>query len=159
MFCNRSVSTHQFSMIPSMDVPRSRFDRESSLKTAFDAGYLVPIYVDEVLPGDSFRLDMTAFCRLATPIFPYMDNLHLDTFFFYVPNRLVWNNWVKFMGEQDNPGDSISYVIPQQVSPVGGYAIKSLQDYFGLPTVGQVGGANTVTHSALFLRAYNLIWN
>jgi len=88
-----------------------------------------------------------------------MDNLHLDSFFFFVPNRLVWTNWVKFMGEQDNPADSISYTIPQQVSPVGGYAIGSLQDYLGLPTVGQVGSGNTVSHSALPTRGYNLIYN
>jgi hypothetical protein len=99
------------------------------------------------------------FGRLATPIFPVMDNLHLDSFFFFVPNRLVWTNWVKFMGEQDNPADSISYTIPQQVSPTGGYAIGSLQDYLGLPTVGQVGAGNTVSHSALPTRAYNLIYN
>lgn len=159
MYRNRSVSVHQFAMIPAADIPRSKFDRESSYKTAFDAGYLIPIYADEVLPGDSFSLKMNAFARLATPLFPVMDNLYLDTFFFFVPNRLVWSNWVKFMGQQDNPGDSTSYVVPQQVSPAGGYAVKSLQDYFGLPTVGQVGGGNTVSHNALFLRAYNLIWN
>jgi hypothetical protein len=88
-----------------------------------------------------------------------MDNLHLDSFFFFVPNRLVWNNWVKFMGEQDNPADSISYTIPQQVSPAGGYAIGSLQDYLGLPTAGQVTAGATVSHSALPTRAYNLIYN
>jgi len=92
-------------------------------------------------------------------LFPVMDNLHLDSFFFFVPNRLVWTNWVKFMGEQDNPSDSISYSIPQQVSPAGGYAVGSLQDYFGLPTVGQVTAGNTVSHSALPIRAYNLIYN
>ena len=159
MHRNRSVSVHQFAMIPAADIPRSKFDRQSSYKTAFDAGYLIPVYADEVLPGDSFSLKMTAFARLATPLFPVMDNLHLDTFFFFVPNRLVWNNWVKFMGEQDNPGDSTSFVIPQQVSPAGGYAVNSLQDYFGLPTVGQVGVGKTISHNALFLRAYNLIWN
>lgn len=159
MHRNKSVSVHQFAMIPSADIPRSKFDRQSSYKTAFDSGYLIPIYLDEVLPGDSFSLKMTAFARLATPLFPVMDNLHLDTFFFFVPNRLVWNNWVKFMGQQDNPGDSTSYVIPQQVCPAGGYAVNSLQDYMGLPTVGQVGGGNTVSHCALFTRAYNLIWN
>ena len=159
MHRNRSVNVHQFSMIPSADIPRSKFDRESSYKTAFDAGYLIPFYLDEVLPGDSFSMNVTAFARLATPIFPFLDNLHLDTFFFFVPNRLVWTNWVKFMGEQVNPGDSTSYTVPQQVTPVGGYAVSSLQDYMGLPTVGQVGGGATVSHSALFLRAYNLIWN
>ena len=88
-----------------------------------------------------------------------MDNLYLDTFFFFVPNRLVWSNWQKFMGEQTNPGDSTSYVVPQQVCPAGGYAIGSLHDYMGLPTVGQVAGGATVSHSALHLRAYNLIYN
>ncbi|AXH77863.1 MAG: major capsid protein [Microviridae sp.] len=146
-------------MIPKADIPRSGFLIEKTYKTTFDGGYLIPVFCEEVLPGDSFKVRMTAFCRLATPLFPIMDNLHLDSFFFFVPNRLVWTNWVKFMGQQDNPGDSISYVIPQQVSPVGGYAVNSLQDYFGLPTVGQVAGGNTVSHSALPVRCYNLIFN
>jgi hypothetical protein len=102
---------------------------------------------------------MTAFARLSTPIFPIMDNLYLDSFFFFVPNRLVWSNWKKFMGEQANPADSISFVIPQQVCPASGYASNTLQDYMGLPIVGQVGAGNTVSHSALPLRMYNLIFN
>jgi hypothetical protein len=159
MHRNRSVDPHKFAMIPRADIPRASFNRQFTHKTTFDAGSLVPIYVDEVLPGDTFNLKMTAFARLATPIFPVMDNMHLDTFFFFVPNRLVWTNWVRFMGEQDNPSDSISYVIPQQVSPAGGYAIGSLQDYMGLPTVGQVTAGQTVSHSALFTRAYNLVWD
>lgn len=159
MFRNKSASQHQFAMIPDADIPRSRFNRQMTHKTAFDAGYLVPVFVDEVLPGDTINLNMTAFGRLATPIFPVLDNLYLDSFFFFVPNRLVWSNWKKFMGEQANPADSISYTIPQQVSPASGYAVGSLQDYMGLPTVGQVGAGNTVSHSALFTRAYNLIWN
>jgi len=159
MHRNRSVDPHRFAMIPRADIPRASFNRQFTHKTTFDAGFLVPVYVDEVLPGDTFNLRMTAFARLATPIFPTMDNMHLDTFFFFVPNRLVWTNWVKFMGEQDNPTDSISYVIPQQVSPAGGYAIGSLQDYMGLPTVGQVTAGQTVSHSALFTRAYNLIYD
>jgi hypothetical protein len=112
-----------------------------------------------MLPGDTFRLNMTAFARLATPLYPIMDNMHLDSFFFFVPNRLIWDNWQKFMGQQTNPGDSISYVVPQQVSPTGGYAIGSLQDYMGLPTVGQVGNSSTVSHCAFWPRAYNLIYN
>ena len=159
MHANQSVSSHQFAMIPSAEIPRSKFSMQKTLKTTFDSGYLVPIMAEEVLPGDTFNVNMTVFGRLATPLFPVMDNLYMDSFFFFVPNRLVWTNWVKFMGEQDNPGDSISYTIPQQVSPAGGYAVGSLQDYFGLPTVGQVGAGNTVSHSALFTRAYNLIWN
>lgn len=156
---NKSVSVHQFSMIPKADIPRSSFNRQSSYKTTFDAGYLVPVYVDEVLPGDSFRVKMTSFARMATPIFPLMDNLYLDTFFFFIPNRLVWDNWVKFMGERTDPDDSVDYLIPEVESPAGGYAVNSLQDYMGLPTVGQVAAGQTVTHSAMFQRAYNLIWN
>lgn len=159
MHRNRSVDPHRFAMIPHADIPRAKFDRQFTHKTTFDAGYLVPVYVDEVLPGDTFNLNMTAFARLSTPIFPVMDNMHLDSFFFFVPNRLIWDNWQRFMGQQDNPSDSISYVVPQQVSPVGGYAVGSLQDYMGLPTVGQVGATNTVSHCAFFTRAYNLIWN
>ncbi len=159
MFHNKSASSHSFAMVPRPDVPRSRFQMQKTLKTTFDAGYLVPIMCEEALPGDTFNVNATLFGRLATPIFPVMDNLHIDTQFFFVPNRLVWTNWVKFMGEQDNPTDSISYSIPQQVSPAGGYAVGSLQDYLGLPTVGQVGAGNTVSHSALPVRACNLIWN
>lgn len=159
MHRNQSVDVHQFTMIPKADIPRSSFDCQSTHKTTFDAGYLVPVYVDEMLPGDTFRLNMTAFARLSTPIFPIMDNMHLDSFFFFVPNRLIWSNWQKFMGQQANPGDSISYVVPQQVSPAGGYAIGSLQDYMGLPTVGQVSNSGTVSHCAFWPRAYNLIWN
>jgi len=159
MHRNQSVNIHQFTMIPKADIPRSSFDCQSTHKTTFDAGYLVPVYVDEMLPGDTFRLNMTAFARLSTPINPIMDNMHLDSFFFFVPNRLIWDNWQKFMGQQTNPGDSISYVVPQQVSPAGGYAIGSLQDYMGLPTVGQVSNTGTVSHCAFWPRAYNLIWN
>lgn len=159
MHRNQSVNVHQFAMIPRADIPRSSFNVQTAHKTTFDAGYLIPVYVDEVLPGDTFNLQMTAFARLATPIYPVMDNMYLDSFFFFVPNRLIWTHWEEFMGQQMNPGDSISYLIPQQVSPAGGYAINSLQDYMGLPTVGQLGFSSTVSHSALHLRAYNLIWN
>lgn len=159
MHKNASVDPHRFAMIPKAEIPRAAFDRQFTHKTTFDAGYLVPVYVDEVLPGDTFNLKMTAFARMATPLFPTMDNLYLDSFFFFVPNRLIWNNWQKFMGQQDNPGDSISYVVPQQVSPAGGYAVGSLQDYMGLPTVGQVSAGLTVSHCAFWPRAYNLIWN
>lgn len=156
---NKSVDVHQFAMVPRADIPRSAFLRESAHKTTFDAGYLVPVYVDEVLPGDTFKMSATLFARMATPVWPIMDNLRLDMFWFFVPNRLVWANWKKFMGEQANPADSISYTIPQMVSPNGGYAIGSLQDYFGLGTVGQIGGGVGQSHNSLPLRCYNLIWN
>jgi len=159
MHRNKSVSSHSFAMVPKAEIPRSSFDTQYAHKTTFDGGYLVPIYCDEVLPGDMHNVKATMFARLATPLFPVMDNLHLDTFFFFVPNRLVWTNWVKFMGEQANPNDSISYVVPQIDSPEGGYAVGSLFDHFGLPTAGQITGSNIVTHNALPLRAYNLIYN
>ena len=160
MHRNKSVNVHQFAMIPRADIPRSKFDSQKSYKTTFDAGYLIPVYVDEVLPGDTINLQMTAFARLATPLFPIMDNMHLDSFFFFVPNRLVWENWQKFMGERyPDPDSSIDYTVPEMTSPAGGYAVNSLQDYMGLPTAGQITGSNTVTHCAFWTRAYNLIWN
>lgn len=158
-FRAKSVNVHQFAMVPRADIPRASFRIQSQHKTTFDSGYLIPIYVDEVLPGDTFNVNMTAFARLATPLFPIMDNLYMDTFFFFVPNRLVWDNWQKFQGERIDPDDSIDYIIPQQVSPAGGYAPLSLQDYLGLPTVGQVAVGETVSHNALYTRAYNLIYN
>ena len=131
---------------------------QTSNKTTFDAGYLVPVFCEEVLPGDSFNVRMTAFARLATPIVPLMDNMYLDSFFFFVPNRLIWDNWVRFMGEQDNPSDSISYLVPSFSATGAGYGIGTLMDYFGLGTAGQVA-SGTYKHSVLPLRAYNLIWN
>ncbi|AXH77702.1 MAG: major capsid protein [Microviridae sp.] len=159
MHRNKSVNVHRFAMTPSPEIPRSSFNIQKSHKTTFDAGFLIPIYVDEVLPGDTFRLSMTAFCRLATPLFPIMDNMYLESFFFFVPNRLVWSNWTKMMGEQDAPGDSIDFTVPQSESPIGGYAVGSLQDYMGLPTAGQVEPASRILHSAMWLRAYNMIYN
>ena len=159
MHRNRSVDVHQFAMVPRAEIPRAAFNMQTSHKTTFDAGYLVPVFCEEVLPGDTFKVKMTAFARLATPIFPVMDNLYLDSFFFFVPNRLVWSNWVKLMGEQKSPGDSISFVCPTVTSPAGGFVVGSIFDYFGLPTVGQVGGGNTVVVNSLPLRAYNLIFN
>uniref|UniRef100_UPI0040473755 major capsid protein n=2 Tax=Pseudomonadota TaxID=1224 RepID=UPI0040473755 len=160
MHRNKSVDVHQFSMIPRADIPRSKFDRQSSYKTTFDSGYLVPVFVDEVLPGDTINLQMTAFARLATPLFPVMDNMYLDSFFFFIPNRLVWENWQKFMGERSpDPDSSIDYTVPECTSPAGGYAVGSLQDYMGLPTAGQITGSNTVTHCNFWPRGYNLIWN
>lgn len=159
MHRNRSASSHQFAMVPRAEIPRASFNIQKTHKTTFDAGYLVPVFCEEILPGDSFRVKMTAFARLATPLFPIMDNLHLESFFFFVPNRLVWSNWKRFMGEQDNPTDSISYVVPQVVSAAGGFVVGTVYDYFGLPTVGQVVAPNTVSVNSLPLRAYNLIWN
>lgn len=152
---NPSVMKHAFSEVPRAEIPRSTFDRSHGHKTTFDAGYLIPIYLDEALPGDTFNVRMTGFARLATPVFPIMDNMFMDTHFFAVPLRLIWDNWQKFNGEQRNPGDSTDFLVPQLVAPAStGYAEGSLYDYMGLP----VGVAN-LSHSAFFTRAYNLIWN
>jgi len=149
-----SVMSHDFAHVPRAEIPRSSFDRSHGLKTAFDSGLLIPVFVDEALPGDTFNLNMAAFGRLATPFRPFMDNVFVNSFFFAVPIRLIWKNFVKMMGEQDNPSDSVDYTTPQMVSPPEGYNVNSIQDYFGLPTF--VGG---LSHSALPLRAYNLIYN
>ena len=130
----KSVMSHQFSKVPQANIARSSFDRSHGHKTTFDAGYLVPIYVDEALPGDTFNLDMTGFARLATPIKPIMDNLYLETFFFAVPLRLVWDDFQAFMGEQDSPSSTTEYQTPYVTLPPGTSAPGNLYDYMGLPT-------------------------
>ena len=149
-----SVMSHNFSEVPKAEIERSSFNRSHGLKTTFDAGLLVPIFVDEALPGDTFNLRLNTFARLATPLVPVLDNLFMDTFFFAVPIRLIWNNWQRFNGEQINPGDSTDFLVPQMVAPAGGHGELSLSDYFGIPT--KVAG---LSHSSLWHRAYNLIWN
>lgn len=160
----RSAMEHSFGRAPSADIPRSSFDRTTAHKTTFDADWLVPIFVDEVLPGDTFNLSCTHFCRVGSPLVnPVMDNMYLETFWFFVPNRLLWDNWEKFMGAQDDPSDSIDFTTPK-ISSVTNYdntgvtAFDQLLDYFGI----QVKTGNTVNLSELQsmpLRAYNLIWN
>ncbi len=147
----RSVMGHKFSEVPRAEIPRSSFDRSHGLKTTFDAGLLIPIFLDEALPGDTFNLKLTAFSRLATPIFPLMDNMVMDTHFFAVPHRLLWDNWEKFCGSQVNPGDSVSFNIPNVAANT--WPELSIGDYFGLPL------GNAVSPSALWFRAYNLIYN
>lgn len=149
----RSKTQHLFSQIPSTDIQRSVFDRSHTHKTTFDAGYLVPFYLDEVLPGDSFKISATTFARLNTPIVPFMDNLYLDTFFFYVPTRLLWSHWKNFNGEQKNPGDSVDFIIPTFKKGTT-FAADSLGDHFGLPTGVALDNVN-----CLPFRAYNLIYN
>lgn len=148
-----SPSQHNFATVPQANIQRSVFNRSSSVKTTLDAGYLVPIFIDEALPGDTFNVRMTAFGRMTTLLRPIMDNIYIESFFFAVPLRLLWDNFQKFMGEQLNPGDSTDYLIPQMVAPAGGYLEQSLSDYFGLPT--KVAG---FSHSCLWHRAYNLVY-
>lgn len=150
----KSVMKHLFSQIPRADIQRSIMDRSSGYKTTFDAGYLIPFFWDEVLPGDSFRLNTSLFARLATPAVPFMDNLFLETQYFFVPSRLLWEHWQNFCGEQKNPDDSIDYLVPTINSGASGVAVGSLFDYFGIPT-----GVPNLEFSALPFRAYNLIYN
>lgn len=151
------VSQADRSIVPRNDVPRSSFKQTWNHKTTADAGLLYPFCVIEVLPGDFIRLSATPFVRTATPLFPIMDNQRIDTHFFYVPLRLLWSNFQKFMGEQVSPGDSIAFTIPQLTSTGNGFAVGSLGDHFGLPTVGQAAAVLSV--SALPFRAYNAIFN
>lgn len=150
----KSVSQHLFALAPQAQIPRSKFVQPFTYKTCFNAGYLIPFYVDEALPGDTFVGKITAFARLTTPIVPFMDNVYLDFHFFAVPNRLLWINWSKMMGEQDNPGDSIDYLVPYINSGENGVAVQSMHDYMGIPPL-----VPYLQFNALYARAYNKIWN
>ena len=152
------VRGHRFSDAPAMYMKRTKFDRSHVYKTTFNSGKLIPVFIDEVLPGDTTRMSVNYFARLATPVKPIMDNIYLDWFFFFVPNRLVWEHWQNFCFEQEDPDDSTDYVIPT-VSATGNSEnayIGSLWDYFGLPvnTSGNLSGI-----SALPFRGVYLIWN
>jgi len=154
MSSNTKTLSH-FAAVPEAEIQRSTFDRSHGVKTTFDAGQLIPILVDEILPGDTHNLKDHLFGRLATPIVPFMDNLYLDTHYFFVPTRLVWENWEKFNGAQDNPDDSTDFVVPTMTSTaVTGYDELSIFDHFGIPP--KVPG---LEHISLPLRAYNLIYN
>jgi len=151
----RSVMKHSFSEVPRADIPRSSFNRSHGYKTTFDADGLVPVFVDDIVPGDTFNCNMNFFARLATPLHPIMDNLYLESFFFFVPYRLVWDNWEKMHGAQDNPTDSIDFTVP--VATWGGsHSLGGTYDYMGLPT--GIANVSNIVHQLPF-RAYNLIWN
>ncbi len=154
MLGNRK-SQHSFARIPDVHMARSQFDRSFAAKDTFDFDYLVPFFVDEIIPGDTSNLSVATFARLATQIRPVMDNLYIDYFFFFVPNRLVWDNWEKFNGAQDNPGDSTSFIIPTlTTTAVTGEVVGSIYDKFGIPT--QVPG---LVINSLPFRAYMLCYN
>ena len=152
-----SVMDHSFARVPEAHIQRSSFDRSCGHKTTFDSGYLVPFFVDLALPGDTFNLDATILGRVSSNAFqrPIMDNMFIETFWFACPIRLIWTNFPKFMGEQANPGDSTSYVIPQLPLPNTGVVSGSLSDHFGLP----VGIAVVINVNSWWHRMYNLTWN
>lgn len=160
----RSVMEHSFAEVPRAEIQRSSFNRSHGVKTTFDADYLVPVLVDDIVPGDTFNVNMEFFARLASPtVLPLMDNLHLESFFFFVPYRLLWSNFEKFHGAQDNPADSIDFTIPK-VGNSSTYAFTTgaagsfneLGHYFGLPPTASF---DLTEISALPFRAYNLVWN
>lgn len=147
-------SQHTFAAAPTVSMKRSTFRLDRTIKTTFDAGWLIPFYVDEVIPGDTFQVNATILSRLSTPEYPVMDNIYLDTHFFFVPNRLLWDNWEKFNGAQDNPGDSTDFLTPQITADAGGFDELSIYDYMGIPTK-----VPNLPINAFHLRAYKFIYN
>lgn len=154
---NRNVESH-FALNPTrIDIPRSTFDRSSSVKTSFNVGEIVPFYIDEVLAGDTFKVQTSKVVRLQTMLTPMMDNVYLDTYFFFVPNRLTWNHWKQFNGENTESAwiPATEYEVPQITSPADtGFAVGTIADYFGIPT-----GVPGLSVNALPFRAYALIMN
>ena len=157
---NRNVESH-FSELPSANIQRSTFDRSFDHKTSFNAGDLIPFMVDEVLPGDTFNISTSKVVRSQTLLTPLMDNMYLDTYYFFVPNRLIWNHWKEFCGEntQGAWAPSIEYSIPSISSPSGGFAVGSLADYMGLPVNTEWSADAELSPSALPFRAYAMICN
>jgi hypothetical protein len=152
---NRNVESH-FSLLPKVDISRSRFDRSCSLKTSFNVGDLIPFYVDEVLPGDTFNVKTSKVVRMQSLITPVMDNIYLDTYFFFVPNRLVWEHWREMNGENTQSAwlQQVEYEVPQITSPDTGWNVGTLADYMGLPT-----GVKNISVNVMPFRAYALICN
>lgn len=150
---NRNQNSH-FAVAPQAEINRSRFSRPSSLKTSFNAGEIIPIFIDEVLPGDTFSMDTACVVRMQSLITPVMDNMYLDTYYFFVPNRLCWAHWQELMGENTSSAwiPAVSYQAPQITAPSGGWNVGTIADYMGIPT-----GVDGFTVSALPFRAYALI--
>lgn len=153
---NRNTNSH-FALNPTrIDMSRSTFDRNSSVKTSFNVGDIVPFYVDEVLPGDTFDIDTSKVIRMPSLLTPIMDNLYLDTYYFFVPNRIVWQHWKELMGENNESAwiPTTEYEVPQITAPSGGWSIGTIADYMGVPT-----GVSGLSVNALPFRAYALICN
>lgn len=154
----RNVESH-FSQLPQANIQRSIFDRSCSYKTSFNSGELIPFFVDEVLPGDTFDISTAKVVRSQTLLTPLMDNLYLDTFYFYVPSRLCWTHWKEFCGENSSGpwAPSVEYTIPSIASPPGGFASGTIADYMGLPVGVEWSSSDPLAPSALPFRAYALI--
>ena len=152
---NIRVNQSHFAMIPQANIRRSVFDRSHVYKTTFSEGQLIPYFVDEVIPGDTFTLNPVEFCRLATPVVPFMDNIYIESFFFFVPSRLVYDKWVNLCGEQENPEDSTDYLVP--TVSLSGDMTNKIPDYMGIACAS--GSFNNISVNCLPFRAYWLIWN
>ena len=152
---NIRVNQSHFAMIPQANIRRSVFDRSHVYKTTFNEGQLIPYFVDEVIPGDTFTLNPVEFCRLATPVVPFMDNIYIESFFFFVPSRLVYDKWVNLCGEQENPEDSTDYLVPTVA--LTGDMTNKLPDYMGIACAS--GTFNNVSVNCLPFRCYWTIWN
>lgn len=152
---NIRVNQSHFAMIPQANIRRSVFDRSHVYKTTFNEGQLIPYFVDEVIPGDTFTLNPVEFCRLATPVVPFMDNIYIESFFFFVPSRLVYDKWVNLCGEQENPEDSTDYLVP--TVSLSGDMTNKIPDYMGIACA--TGSFNNISVNCLPFRAYWLIWN
>lgn len=152
---NIRVNQSHFAMVPQANIRRSVFDRSHVYKTTFNEGQLIPYFVDEVIPGDTFTLNPVEFCRLATPVVPFMDNIYIESFFFFVPSRLVYDKWVNLCGEQENPEDSTDYLVPTVF--LTGDMTNKLPDYMGIACAS--GTFNKVSVNCLPFRSYWLIWN
>ena len=149
-------SESRFAQVPRAEIRRARFKRDFSNITTINEGDLVPLYVDEVLPGDTISCDMNGLVRMSTPLYPVMDNCYMDTYAFFVPCRLVWEHWENLMGQNDSSfwAEKTEYSVPQTTAPSGGWNVGTIADYMGIPT-----GVANLSVNSLPLRAYARIWN
>lgn len=152
---NRNSEQH-YAQVPRAEIRRSRFKRNFNLLTTINEGDLVPIYCDEVLPGDTAKISMNALMRMSTPLYPVMDNCNCDFYFFFVPSRLLWDHFENLMGQNDSSywAEPVEYTTPKTKAPKGGWKVGTLADYFGIPT-----GVENIEVNSLPLRAYTKIWN
>nr|QJB19417.1 MAG: major capsid protein [Microvirus sp.] len=154
---NRNTTSRFDTNPTNLDISRSTFHRNSSVKTSFNVGDIIPFYVDEVLPGDTFNVNTSKVVRLQTLLAPVMDNIYLDTYYFFVPNRLVWEHWKQFNGENTASAwtQTVEYEVPQITAPAStGFAVGTIADYMGIPT-----GVPLLSVNALPFRAYALVCN
>lgn len=152
---NRNSEQH-YAQLPHAEIRRAKFQRDFNLLTTMNEGDLVPIYLDEVLPADTFKINLNALVRMATPLYPVMDNAYMDFYFFFIPSRLLWNHFENLMGQNDSTfwAEQTEYTTPVTTAPEGGWNVGTLADYFGIPT-----GVSGLKVNSLPFRAYCKVWN